>query len=115
MMNFNQESSIFFYSLAAESSLLSSHSLHYILNLYGLGLLFPGLFLKSFFLLLGGHSLLMMALSYFALHMPSILLMMIYMSFGEQFQSSTWKCISTSIQFISNGLVLVTVFRMMKQ
>jgi hypothetical protein len=115
MMNFNQDTSIFFFALAAECPLLPPDSLHYIPNLFGLGLLFPGLFLKSFFLILQGHTFLMMVLSYLALHLPSILLMLIYMSFPSHFQTSTWLSIRTSVQYISNGLVLVTVYRMLQQ
>lgn len=57
----------------------------------------------------------MLVFSYLALHLPSLLLMCIYISYSSMFQSVTWKCISNSIQFVSNGLVLVTVVRMLQQ
>lgn len=95
--------------------MLSVGHKYYIPNLYGLGILLPSLHLKSFFLIFQDHSLKMLIFSYIALHLPSLLLMCIYNSYSEHFQSLAWKSINITIQFVSNGLVLVTVVKMLEE
>ncbi len=115
MMNFSEESVIFFFTLALNTGFLLSNEKHYIANLFSFGVLLPGLNLKSFFLLLQGYKITTLILSYLALHLPSLLLMCVYINFTDKFLTLTWKSIKTSIQYVSNGLVLITVFRMMQQ
>lgn len=115
MMNFSEESVIFFFTLAFNTEFLLSNEKNYIANLFSFGVLLPGLNLKSFFLLLQGYKITTLILSYLALHLPSLLLMCVYINFTDKFLTLTWKSIKTSIQYVSNGLVLITVFRMMQQ
>lgn len=115
MMNFSEESVIFFFTLAFNTEFLLSNEKDYIANLFSFGVLLPGLNLKSFFLLLQGYKITTLILSYLALHLPSLLLMCVYINFTDKFLTLTWKSIKTSIQYVSNGLVLITVFRMMQQ
>lgn len=41
--------------------------------------------------------------------------MCIYSSYSDYFQSLVWRSINNTIQFVSNGLVLVTVVKMMQE
>jgi hypothetical protein len=85
-----------------------------VTNYYGFGYILPGLHLKSFFLILQDCSLLSIIFSYFAIHLPSLLLLCVYIGLSDSFQTVAWKNISSTIQFISNGLILVTVWQMIE-
>ncbi len=78
-------------------------------DLFGLGYIFPGLHIKSFFLLFVHNNIKTIIISYIALFLPSVLFIYVTTCYYEQFNSVTWKGISTSVQTVSNGLILVTI------
>ena len=82
MLNFNQESIIFYFTIAFQLDTVPVGRKYYIPNLYGFGILFPSLHLKAFFILLYGFNTKMLIFSYLALHLPSLLLMCVYISYA---------------------------------
>jgi hypothetical protein len=82
-------------------------------NLYALGYLLPGLHLKAYFLLLGTQQWSFLLLAYFALHLPSLLVLCLGVAYRKVWLSGTWGKMGAGMQAASNGLVLVGVGRML--
>jgi chromate transport protein ChrA len=113
MMTQSPQTAIFYYILAYE--VFSGNQKEYIPDLYAMGFFLPGPYLKNFFLIIQGHSSLMLILSYIALYTPSLLLLCVFSYFEEQFRTVVWKRINATLQWVSDGLILVTIYRMMRQ
>lgn len=50
-------------------------------DLYALGFIIPGLHLKSYMLLLDNHNFASITLSFLALHIPTLLLMYVFLGY----------------------------------
>jgi len=99
-----------FYSLAISS--LPLQQLVYTADLYALGFLLPGSYLQSFFLVLKSHSFSTLFFSYIALYLPSLLCLYIYFSLKDKIKPTFWKSISNLMAWLSQGLILITIFRL---
>jgi chromate transport protein ChrA len=112
LLNTNQELSVFLPALYGH---LAHSPTIFTANLYALGYLLPGLHLKTFFLLFAGEDWPFLALSYLALHLPSLLVLCTGLGHRKLFFSPVWGKMSGSVQSASNGLVLVAVWTMLSE